>query len=120
MEVVLHYLAGLPERECWFYDVFDSQAEPGMGNRLENHAPELFGRVCRRFSRWPNVTVTRGKVPEVLAENAPDRIAFLHIDMNNVDAEIGELQVLFDRVARGGVILFDDYGWTGYRAQKEA
>lgn len=120
MEVVLHYLNGLPERGCWFYDVFDPKAEAGVGKRLEHHSPELHERVCARFARWPNVTVTRGKVPQVLAEVSPERIAFLHIDMNNTEAELGALQTLFDRISPGGVIVFDDYGWTGYRDQKAA
>ncbi|MBN8927054.1 MAG: class I SAM-dependent methyltransferase [Rhodospirillales bacterium] len=120
MAVVLHYLEGLPERRCWFYDLFDPTPGPGIGKRLGAHAPDLYDRVCRRFAPWPNVTVTRGKVPEVLAAGAPDRIAFLHVDLNDAAAELGALDALFDRVSPGGMIVFDDYGWTGYRAQKAA
>jgi O-methyltransferase len=56
----------------------------------------------------------------VLEEVAPEHIAFLHIDMNNAEAERGALETLFDRVSEGGMIVFDDYGWTGYREQKES
>ena len=90
------------------------------GKRLPAHSPELFERVRARFQPWNNVSVTRGKVPAILAEVAPDSIAFLHIDMNNADAERGALESLFDRVSPGGMIVLDDYGWTGYRAQKLA
>ena len=58
-------------------------------------------------------------MPQVLADAAPEQIAFLHIDMNNAEAERGALEVLFDRVSTGGIIVFDDYGWSGYRAQKD-
>jgi O-methyltransferase len=44
----------------------------------------------------------------------------MHIDMNNAAAELGALEQLFDRVSPGGMIVFDDYGWTGYRDQKQA
>jgi O-methyltransferase len=118
MAVVLRYLAGLPGRQCWLYDLFDPAGSEGEGRRLEAHAPGLFDQVRTRFAAWRNVVVTRGKVPEVLAEVAPSSIAFLHIDMNNAQAERGALDMLFDRVGRGGMIVFDDYGWTGYRAQK--
>ncbi len=73
-----------------------------------------------RFGAWPNVLVTRGKIPDVLAEVAPRSVAFLHVDMNNADAERGALEVLFDRITPGGMIVFDDYGWNGYAKQELA
>ena len=30
------------------------------------------------------------------------------------------LEHLFDRVTKGGIIIFDDYGWSGYVKQKIA
>jgi hypothetical protein len=118
MEVVLHYLHGLAGRHLWLYDLFNPTGAAGEGKRLPEHSPQLFDLVRARFSRWQNVTVTRGKVPDVLATVAPERIAFLHIDMNNADAERGALEVLYERLALGGIVIFDDYGWTGYRDQK--
>jgi hypothetical protein len=120
MEVLLRYLHGLPDRRLWLYDLFDPSGGSGEGRRLPAHSPALFEQVRARFAAWPNVTVTRGKVPDVLATVAPERIAFLHVDMNNADAERGALEVLFGRLATGGIVLFDDYGWTGYRDQKAA
>ena len=73
-----------------------------------------------RFSGFDNVTVTQGRVPEILAEVAPQKIAFMHLDMNNADAEVGALEVLFDRMVPGAVLILDDYGWLAYRAQKLA
>ena len=57
---------------------------------------------------------------QVLGEIAPRHIAFLHVDMNNAEAERSALDVLFDRISPGGIIVFDDYGWSAYRAQKLA
>jgi hypothetical protein len=42
----------------------------------------------------------------------------MHIDLNSADAEIGVLEVLFDRVSPGGIIVLDDYGWLAYEKQK--
>jgi O-methyltransferase len=120
MAVVLRFLAGLPGRQCFLYDLFDPSGSTGEGKRLPAHAPELFEQVRARFRAWPNVLVTRGKVPEVLAEGAPPTIAFLHVDMNNAQAERGALEVLFERISPGGIVVFDDYGWAGYRDQKLA
>jgi predicted O-methyltransferase YrrM len=118
MAVVLRYLGGLTGRQCWLYDLFDPQGGTGEGQRLPAHGAELFEKVRARFSAWRNVRVIRGKVPDALDATEPPCIAFVHIDMNNPLAERGALEVLFDRISRGGMILFDDYGWTGYHEQK--
>jgi O-methyltransferase len=118
MEIVLRVLNGLAGRRLWCYDLFDPTGGAGEGKRLAEHSPELYDRVRQRFAPWPNVVVTRGKVPEVLREVAPDRIAFLHIDMNNPEAELGAMEALFERLSPGGLTIFDDYGWTGYQEQK--
>ena len=118
-EVLMHFTRGLSGRRLWLYDLFDPSGGTGEGHRLPAHAPELVDTVRARFRQWDNVTVTQGKVPQILADAAPEQIAFLHIDMNNAEAERGALEVLFDRVSTGGIIVFDDYGWSGYRAQKD-
>lgn len=87
---------------------------------MSEHGDKLYAEVKARFSDTPNVTVTQGKVPEVLAEVAPQKIAFMHLDLNNVDAEMGALEVLFDRLVPGAMLVFDDYGWMAYRNQKLA
>ena len=80
----------------------------------------LFADVKARFADLKNVDVIQGSVPEILQEQAPKQIAFLHLDLNNAEAELGALGVLFDRVVPYGVVILDDYGWSHYRAQKDA
>jgi predicted O-methyltransferase YrrM len=74
--------------------------------------------VKQRFADMPNVTVIKGAVPESFSQGTPEKIAFLHIDMNNAEAELGALEALYDRITPGAVIVFDDYGWLAYREQK--
>ena len=76
--------------------------------------------MVARFKRFPNVEVVRGIVPDSFAQAVPDKISFLHIDMNSSKSEIAALEALFDRVSPGGFIVFDDYGWAGYAAQQVA
>lgn len=73
-----------------------------------------------RFAGLDNVVITRGPVPATLERASPEKIAFMHIDMNNVAAEIGALDELFQRVTPGGVVVLDDYGWIAYQAQQAA
>lgn len=106
-------------RHYYLYDLFDH--DPSQPHHaMPEHSKQLYAQVKERFAGFENVTVTQGKVPEVLAEVAPQKIAFMHLDMNNADAEIGALSVLFERMVPGAVLILDDYGWLAYRAQKLA
>ncbi len=105
-------------RIFWGYDTFDS-------NPVEGHAfPEqqlgFFEKIQQRFDGYSQVKLIKGLLPQALIDNSPQKIAYLHIDLNNAEAEIGVLQVLFDRVVPGGVIILDDYEWAAYRQQKKA
>jgi hypothetical protein len=62
----------------------------------------------------------RTLIPETSRQHYAEKIAYLHIDMNEADAEIAALEALFDRVVPGGIVILDDYEWSSYRAQKLA
>lgn len=115
--------ASLP-RQWHLYDTFSGipadQLDPGQRNPESFQDPTLYDSVVRRFAAYPNVFVHRGRVPEVLRDGAPQRIAFLHLDMNSAAAEVGALEILYERLAPGACVLLDDYGWYPYRAQKAA
>jgi hypothetical protein len=107
------------DRRYFLYDLFDH--DPSMNHHaMPEHSQKLYELVKARFANAPNVTVTQGKVPDVLATVVPEKIAFMHLDLNNAEAEIGALNVLFERMVPGAVLILDDYGWLGYRAQKLA
>ena len=107
------------DKSFYLYDLFEHD-ESMAHHDMPEHSTELFDQVRERFADLPNVIVTKGLVPQILYEVAPEKIAFLHIDMNNAEAEIGALEYLWDRVVPGASIVLDDYGWLAYRAQKTA
>ncbi|MDZ4762508.1 MAG: TylF/MycF/NovP-related O-methyltransferase [Alphaproteobacteria bacterium] len=82
--------------------------------------PRLYPQVCALFADNPNVRIVKGVVPDSLHDSAPAKIAYLHLDMNSPGPEIGALNVLYDRISPGGVIILDDYGWKLFRMQKAA
>lgn len=121
--VLAHFLdfGNLPKQ--WFlYDTFSGVPEDQLNSYHENpdiyEQTDLHAYVLNRFENYPNIQVVRGRVPEVLAERAPSSIAYLHIDMNSADAELGALEQLFGRVVPGGMVILDDYGCFYYREQK--
>lgn len=110
---------GDSKKHYYLYDLFEHSPEM-IHHSMPEHGSDLYSRVKQRFSDLERVHVTQGAVPEVLLRIAPEKIAFLHLDLNNAPAELGALELLFDRVSTGGIIILDDYGWLAYRAQKEA
>lgn len=108
------------------YDTFEGipedQQAPGWKSINEKIYVGAYSyeEVQARFAHIPAIEVIKGRVPEVLAEGAPERIAFMHIDLNNAAAEIAALELLFARLSPGGVIVFDDYTWWSTRAQYHA
>lgn len=87
---------------------------------MPDHGRKLHKLVKRRFADLPNVKVVKGRIPQSLEKRAPRKIAFLHLDLNDAASEIAALELLFERVVPGGLIVLDDYGWQHYRKQKDA
>ncbi len=112
--------ANFTDRQYYLYDLFEHNATTMEHHAMPEHGSDLYTQVKYRFKDYPNVTVTQGRVPEVLHQIAPAKISFMHLDLNNATAEIGALELLFDRMVPGAVLVLDDYGWLGYRQQKLA
>ena len=113
------------DRQWYLYDTFAGipadQLNPGTAESPPEYAAAGLYDFCRqRFAPYPNVHVIQGRVPEVLRDRAPDKVAFLHLDMNSAPAELAALEFFWERMTPGALILLDDYGWRGYRAQKLA
>jgi len=106
-------------KEMWLYDLFEHQ-DAMAHHAMPTHGAGLYEFVRNRFADLPNVHVVKGEVPSILAAQAPETVAHLHLDLNDVTAELAALEVFYDRVVPGGTIVFDDYGWLTYRDQKLA
>jgi O-methyltransferase len=62
------------------------------------------------------VRFVKGRVEETLPQQAPDKIALLRLDTDWYESTRYELETLYPRLARGGVLILDDYGhWQGAR-----
>jgi hypothetical protein len=121
--VVAKYVRfGEQRREWYLYDTFagipEDQLNIGHENPQPYTAPGLFESARQRFAGYPNIHVVRGRVPEVLAQQSPAAIAFMHLDLNSAAAEVAALERLYDRLVVGGYLVLDDYGWYAYRQQK--
>lgn len=119
IKTVLDYLGGPAfPRTYWGYDTFDYNPVPG--HRFEGQEEGFYEKVCQRFAERPQVKLIKGLIPDSFSQGMPERVAYLHIDLNNAAGELAALEALFDRVVPGGILVMDDYEWAGsYRGQKQ-
>jgi O-methyltransferase len=106
------------DKRWYLYDMFEHDASMPH-HVMPEHGETLFEQVKARFADTPNVTVIKGMVPDSLAVS-PEKTAFMHIDLNNAEAEVGALELLWDRMSPGAVLILDDFGFLQYRAQNIA
>lgn len=105
------------KKTFWGYDTFDYN--PVAGHSWADQQAGFYSRVVDRFRGYNQVQLIPGFLPGSLVDNSPERIAFLHIDLNSAEFEIQVLDALFDRLVPGGILVLDDYEWAGvYRDQK--
>jgi len=118
IKTVMDYLGGTAfPKTFWGYDTFDYN--PVAGHAFAGQQEGFFEKVQERFASYPLVRLVKGFLPQSFADGCPEKVAYLHIDLNNAEGELATLEVLFDRVVPGGIVVMDDYEWSGiYREQK--
>ncbi len=114
------------ERRMFLIDTFSPFAlDKKTGEQLPtSSSPTTYAKdlesTRKQFSPWKNVEFVVGKIPEVLRNFPSTPISFLHIDLNNAPAEVAALEFFWPTIVPGGVILLDDYAWSGAEKQYEA
>lgn len=107
-------------KHYYLYDLFSWNPGDDHTNLEAHNNPRMYEDVVERFVEQTWVSVIKGSVPQSFSQGFPDQIAFAHIDMNSPDPESGALKEVIPRLAPGACVVFDDYGWWGYSAQKRA
>jgi O-methyltransferase len=106
-------------KQYYLYDAFEHTGNE-VNHAMPEHSPELYNKVKARFAEYPFVKVIKGYVPESFDQGFPEQIAFAHVDLNQAPAEVAALKRIIPCMVPGSILVLDDYGWWGYRAQKEA
>lgn len=66
------------------------------------------GEVTAYFSKFQNVRVVEGLLPDTLVFTGEAPIVFLHVDLNSAASEAKCLAIIRPRLRKGSVVLFDD------------
>jgi O-methyltransferase len=125
-------------RTLWLYDTFAGMSEPTEADKRDSDkalASELLASHDRDSDLWAvsglaevkrvmslcsypadKIRYVEGRVEDTIPEIAPDLIAVLRLDTDWYESTRHELAHLVPRVAPGGVLIIDDYGfWQGAR-----
>ncbi len=126
-------------RELWLYDTFEGMSEPGpedidfrgqdakaildktKKNQEKNYwcystLEETKTNLYRTGYPQAQIKFIKGKVEDTIPGHIPDQISILRLDTDWYESTYHELQHLFPRLAKGGVLIIDDYGhWKGAR-----
>jgi hypothetical protein len=129
---------GDTSRRLFLYDTFEGMSEPTERDRnLQGiSAREILATSERGTGYWcyaglddvranlrstgypeDKVVYVRGRVEETIPGQIPERIALLRLDTDWYESTRHELEHLYPRLSRHGIMIVDDYGhWQGARA----
>ena len=89
----------------------------GMEEGKWNYGPLDVVKNNMRYTTYPreNIHFVKGKVEETLLNSVlPEKIAILRLDTDWYESTKAELDILWDRLQPGGILLVDDYcRWKG-------
>ena len=112
-------------RIMWLYDSFEGLPEPKAvdGPGAVQWTGGCVGTVERLHEILAHINVPKhhinvrkGWFQDTFCAPLPEKIALLHIDADWYDSVKLALDTFYDRVAEGGIIILDDFGfWEGCR-----
>ncbi len=96
--------------------------EVELGRKIQNKKfySESYEEVKKNFAEFKNVVLVRGSIPSTLRDLNVKKVSFLSIDMNNAKPEVAAAEFFWQKLVKGGIVLLDDYAYSGYYPQKEA
>ena len=117
---------GLPEPDNNDFDISKNISASVLLSRNKKDKESHLWGVCsleevkknliKNLKDMNNIYFIEGKVEETLdlKENIPEKISLLRLDTDWYSSTKKELEVLYEKVSPGGVIIIDDYGhWGG-------
>lgn len=138
MAALTSIVSGNTDREIWLYDTYAGMPEPtdrDMNYRGDAAHSQWAASQTTDHNEWcyasletvqANMALTgyppeklrfvKGRVEETIPGEVPDRIALLRLDTDWYASTKHELQQLYSKLCKGGVLIIDDYGhWEGCR-----
>ena len=82
--------------------------------------PSTLEEVSANLKEFDFVTLYEGWIPQRFSEVDGKSFAFVHLDVDLYQPYLDSLKFFYPRLVDGGVICFDDYGFTQFPGAKSA
>jgi hypothetical protein len=126
-------------RAIFMYDTYEGMSKPGEfdSDLVHKHAEKEYQETLKDdgISGWcystldevkdnmnrtgypqEQITLIKGKVEDTIPATIPASIALLRLDTDWYESTLHNLEHLFPRLIKGGILILDDYGhWLGAR-----
>lgn len=107
----------------YLYDSWDEMREKDLmeSENLKNSYELSLNMTRENLQNFKHSTVyCDGYIPDIFNDtDNPNSVSWLHIDLNSAIPTEATLELFYDRLNKGGIILFDDYGWSTHTETKK-
>ena len=127
---------GSQEKKMYMYDTFTGMEEPTKNdtNQYTGTSPLREWKLHNRSShnQWcycsvedvqenmkttgypeEKILLIQGKVEDTIPKNIPEKISLLRLDTDWYESTAHEMEHLYPRLSKGGVLFIDDYNYWG-------
>lgn len=113
----------LSDRKFYLFDTYCGLVEEQVASTdraaHRNYYDDTYEFVKDTFKDYDNVIVVKGVVPDTLSTVEISQVAYLSIDMNCAQPERAALEYFWSKIVPGGLVILDDYGFSGHESQKD-
>jgi O-methyltransferase len=95
----------------------EGEREAGFGGRLDDTSADYVRKLLEPWDPIPQLWP--GDVFDTMPAADTGELAFVHLDLNAAAPTGHVLEHVYDRVVPGGLVVFDDYGWSEYDDQRD-
>ncbi len=113
----------ITNKKFYLFDTFEGLVDdlilPEEHDILRHNYSDCYDFIVDTFKNFKNVVIVKGIVPYSLSDVKIDKVAYLSIDMNCAKPEIATLEFFWDKIVHSGIVILDDYCFSGRQIQKQ-
>lgn len=112
-----------PRKNLFLFDSFEGLPDASAadnhyeGGEFANTSAES---VATLLSEFGFAQIRKGWIPQTFKNLEDKRFAFVHVDVDLYQSALDCCAFFYPRLVRGGVMLFDEYGFPSTRGEKDA